>query len=68
MLHLARARACSSPTVMPSPSINRSPLAHIGIEMRTTRPASPELAASTALSASIVNAIHAHDSNVVSGI
>ena len=67
MLHAARARARSSATLMPSSPINRSPLAHIGSEMRNSRPTRSEPAASTALSASIVNATHIQDSSVVSG-
>jgi hypothetical protein len=66
MLHAAWARTRSSPTLMPSAPMNRSPLAHIG-EMRNSRPTRSEPAASTALSASIVNAIQAQDSSVVSG-
>jgi hypothetical protein len=67
MLHAARACARNSRTLMPSAPMSRNPLAHIGSEMRNSRPTRSEPAASNALSASIVNAIHPQDSSVVSG-
>ena len=67
MLQLALARERSSSTVTPSSSMRRSPLAHIAIERRNNRLKCSEPATSTELSASIVNATHAHASSVVNG-
>ena len=47
--------------------MNRKPLVHIGSEIRICRPARSELNDSKELSASIVCAIQAHESNVVIG-